>query len=66
MTKLEFYTDRSSDAYKTAKNICQSRRDKALKEFPHSMALYPCDADIEMEYCLILQEWYDDYRSERV
>ena len=63
MTKKEFYLSRSEDAYKTAKNICQARRDKALKEFPHSMTLYPCDADVEMEYCLILEEWYDDYRE---
>ena len=54
MTKLEFYTDRSSDAYKTAKNICQSRRERA-----GISGL--CDADVEMEYCLILEEWYDDY-----
>tara|TARA_Y100000385_G_scaffold134152_1_gene139303 strand:+ start:163 stop:363 length:201 start_codon:yes stop_codon:yes gene_type:complete len=66
MTKQEFYLDRSEDAYRTAKSICQSRRNKALKEFPHSMTLYPADADVQLEYSLILQEWYDDYRAERV
>jgi len=59
MTKLEYYTDRSAEAYRIAKNICQSRRDKA-----GISGL--CDADVEMEYCLILQEWYSDYRGERV
>jgi hypothetical protein len=58
MTKLEYYTDRSAEAYRIAKNICQSRRDKA-----GISGL--CDADVEMEYCLILQEWYSDYRGER-
>ena len=59
MTKLEFYTDRSAEAYRIAKNICQSRRERA-----DITGL--CDADVEMEYCLILQEWYSDYRGERV
>ena len=58
MTKLEYYTDRSAEAYRIAKNICQSRRDKAG-------ITGLCNADVEMEYCSILQEWYDDYRSER-
>ena len=58
MTKLEYYTDRSAEAYRIAKNICKSRRDKAG-------ITGLCDADVEMEYCLILQEWYSDYRGER-
>jgi len=58
MTKQEFYLDRSAEAYRIAKNICQSRRDKA-----GISGL--CDADVEMEYSLILQEWYSDYRGER-
>ena len=58
MTRFEFYLDRSEDAYKTAKSICQSRREKAG-------ITGLCDADVEMEYSLLLQEWYDDYRSER-
>ena len=58
MTKQEFYLDRSAEAYRIAKNICQSRRDKAG-------ITSLCDADVEMEYCLILQEWYSDYRGER-
>ena len=58
MTKQEFYLDRSAEAYRIAKNICQSRRDKA-----GISGL--CDADVEMEYCLILQEWYSDYLGER-
>jgi hypothetical protein len=59
MTKQQFYLDRSEDAYRTAKNICQSRRERAG-------ITGLCDADVEMEYCLILQDWYDDYREERV
>jgi hypothetical protein len=58
MTRFEYYLDRSEDAYRTAKNICQSRREKA--GIPGL-----CDADVEMEYSLLLQEWYDDYREER-
>ncbi len=58
MTKQEFYLDRSAEAYRIAKSICQSRRDKAG-------ITGLCDADVEMEYCLILQEWYSDYRGER-
>ena len=58
MTKLEYYTDRSAEAYRIAKNICQTRRERAG-------ITGLCDADVEMEYCLILQEWYDDYHSER-
>jgi len=58
MTKQEFYLDRSAEAYRIAKNICQSRRERA-----GISGL--CDADVEMEYSLILQEWYSDYRGER-
>ena len=61
MTKQEFYAQGSisEDAYRIAKNICQSRRERAG-------ITGLCDADVEMEYCLILQEWYDDYLEERV
>ena len=59
MTKLEYFTERSHEAYRIAKNICKARRERA-----GISGL--CDADVEMEYCLILQEWYDDYRAERV
>ena len=59
MTKQEFYTDRSAEAYRIAKNICQSRRERAG-------ITGLCEADIDMEYSLILQEWYSDYRGERV
>jgi hypothetical protein len=59
MTKQQFYLDRSEDAYRTAKNICQTRREKA--GIPGL-----CDADVEMEYSLILEEWWYDYRNEHV
>ena len=55
MTRFEFYLDRSEDAYRTAKNICQLRRESAS---------FNGDADVEMEYSLILEEWWYDYRNE--
>ena len=58
MTKLEYYTDRSAEAYRIAKNVVQARRERAG-------VTGLCDADVEMEYCLILQEWYSDYLGER-
>jgi hypothetical protein len=58
MTKQEFYTDRSVEAYRIAKNVVQARRERA-----GISGL--CDADVDMEYSLILQEWYSDYRGER-
>ena len=56
MTKKEFYLDHSQDAYRTAKNICRRRLERAS-------ITGLCDADVELEYCLILEEWYDDYRE---
>ena len=29
MTKLEYYTDRSAEAYRIAKNVVQTRRERA-------------------------------------
>ena len=59
MTKLNYYTTHHDEALAIATNICQSRRERAG-------ITGLCDADVEMEYCLILQDWYDDYREERV
>ena len=58
MTKLEFYTDRSAEAYRIAKNAVQVRRERAG-------IAGSCEADVDLEYSLILQEWYSDYRGER-
>ena len=58
MTKQEFYTDRSAEALRIAYYIVNARRERAGIGGI-------CAADIDMEYSLILQEWYDDYRSER-
>ena len=59
MTRFEFYLDRSQEALRIATNVVQARREKAGIEGL-------CDADVDLEYSLILQEWYSDYRNERV
>ena len=59
MTRMEFYTARDADAYRTAVNICKSRRERA--GIPGLDA-----ADVDLEHSMILREWYEDYRRERV
>jgi hypothetical protein len=59
MTKLNYYTTHHDEALAIATNICQTRREKA--GIPGL-----CDADVEMEYSLILEEWWYDYRNEHV
>jgi hypothetical protein len=59
MTKLNYYTTHHDEALTIATNICQTRREKA--GIPGL-----CDADVEMEYSLILEEWWYDYRNEHV
>ena len=59
MTKLSYYTTHHDEALAIATNICQTRREKA--GIPGL-----CDADVEMEYSLILEEWWYDYRNEHV
>jgi hypothetical protein len=59
MTKLNYYTTHHDEALVIATNICQTRREKA--GIPGL-----CDADVEMEYSLILEEWWYDYRNEHV
>ena len=59
MTKLNYYTIHSDEALTIATTICKTRRDRA--GIPGL-----CDADVEMEYSLILEEWWYDYRNEHV
>jgi hypothetical protein len=59
MTKLNYYTIHSDEALTIATNICKTRRDRA--GIPSL-----CAADVEMERCLILEEWWYDYRNEHV
>ena len=56
MTKLKYYTIHSDKALAIATNICKTRREKA--GIPGL-----CAADIEMERCLILEEWWCKYNN---
>ena len=65
MTQFEFYKDRHEDAYNTALRIVKSRKALAFG-IQSSAAQSPDPADVDLEYCMILREWYSDYCNERV
>ena len=59
LTWKEFERKNADKAFEIATRICQQRRERA--GIPGL-----CAADVEMERCLILSEWWDDYRHEHV
>jgi hypothetical protein len=65
MTRWEFERAHHEEALDIATRICQERRDKAMKEFPHSHVMLRA-SDIFSEAHLILHEWWRDYRDEHV
>ena len=65
LTWKEFERKHADEAFEIATRICQERRDKAMKEFPHSHVMLRT-SDIACEMNLILGEWFDDYKAEHV
>ena len=65
LTWKEFERKNMDKAFEIATRICQERRERAMKEFPHSHVMMRA-SDIAAEMNLILWEWFDDYKKEHV